>query len=190
MARQLPRKPASTAPVPVDKKPDDGHQQEQTSRLEQRLNDPEWRPLAELVRKKLGEQFSLHWGEVHFLNYGTRNPCPLPYWVTFTVPQLLAVLSRHGPEVARLLLDEVLDDRHAKPVGSKIPADLRTIPLSMKDAAKLMGYGGNRSGVKKLRAAMDARAVMWERHTRQSFVFDRVDFPRENWSEVVPTGPN
>jgi hypothetical protein len=180
----------ATAAAPVEKKPDDSPQQEQAVCLEQQGYDPEWQPLAKHIRKKLGDQFSFHWGEVHFLIHGTRNPCPLPYLVSFTVPQLLAVLSRHSPKGARWLLDVVLGDRHEKPVGYKIPADRRTIPLSMKDAAKLMGYGGNRSGVKKLRAAMDVQAVKWEKHTRQSFVFDRQDFPRENWSKVVPTGPN
>jgi hypothetical protein len=108
------RKSGSTPPAPEEQKPDDSRQQEHAARLEQRLHDPEWRPLAEYIRKKLGEQITLHWGEVHHLIYGTWNPFAPPYRVTFTVPALLAVLSRHSPKGARWLLDDVLENRHEK----------------------------------------------------------------------------
>jgi hypothetical protein len=114
MARQRPHKAGSTATAPDDKRPDESQRQEQAARLEQRLNDPEWRPLAEHVRKKLGDQFTLHWAELRYLAHGTNNPCPLPFSLRFTVPQLLAVLSRHSPKLARRLLDAVLDNRHEK----------------------------------------------------------------------------
>jgi hypothetical protein len=108
------RRSDSTAPAPEEKKPDDSQQEEQAARLEQRRCDQEWRLLAEYIQKKLGEQFALHWGELHYLTHGTWNPCPLPYWVMFTVPQLLAALSRNSPKEARRLLDVVLDNRHEK----------------------------------------------------------------------------
>jgi hypothetical protein len=105
----------STPPAaPEEKQADASQRQAQDAQLEQRVNDPEWRPLAEHVQKKLGEQFTFHWGEVHHLIYGTWNPCPLPFLVTYTVPELLAVLSRCGPRGARRRLDEVLEGRREK----------------------------------------------------------------------------
>jgi hypothetical protein len=46
--------------------------------------------------------------------HGTVNPCPLPFPVHLTLAQLLAVVSRHGPKVARTLLDDVLNGRREK----------------------------------------------------------------------------
>src|SRR5712692_9323745 len=104
-------KHGSTAPAPDEERPDERQRQEHAARLEQRLNDPEWRPLAEQIRKKLGDQFTLDLDEVFYLVHGTagrpRFPWPVPW--TCTVSQLLAVLSRHGPKVARRLLDTVLE---------------------------------------------------------------------------------
>jgi hypothetical protein len=79
------------------------------------------------------------------------------------------------------------DDATTKPV--KISPENRTIPISLRKAARLMGYGDDHTAVKRLRAAVDAGAVVCEKLTRQQFVFDRQDFPHENWSRVIPTGP-
>jgi hypothetical protein len=73
--------------------------------------------------------------------------------------------------------------------AGKIPPECRTVPLSLKQAARLMGYGRRREAQKRLRAAMDTGAVRYERLTRQQYVFDRNDFPAEAWGQVVPSGP-
>jgi len=112
MARQ--RKYGSRAPAPDEKKPDD--KQAQGALLDQRLNDPEWRPLAEHIRKNLGDQFTLEVDEVLCLGHGTfrrpRFPWPMSY--PCTVSKLLAILSRHGPKVGRLLVDDLMGDRREK----------------------------------------------------------------------------
>jgi hypothetical protein len=106
----------SKIPVSDEKKPDEKQRQEQAAQLEQRLNDPEWRPLAEYIRKKLGDQFMLDPNELLCLVHGSTRrpwfPWPAPYLCA--IPKLLAVLSRHGPKVGRLSLDEVLDGRREK----------------------------------------------------------------------------
>jgi hypothetical protein len=56
----------------------------------------------------------LHFGEVYYLIHGWEHTLPLPVSVQLTVPKLLAVVHRHGPKVARTLLDDVLDDRREK----------------------------------------------------------------------------
>lgn len=84
----------------------------------------------------------------------------------------------------------------AKEVGGgrnrrrRIPAARRTKPMSLKDAARWMGYGGDKAGATRLRAAIDIQAVKCEPINRQNYVFDRHDFPRENWSAIIPTDPN
>jgi hypothetical protein len=75
----------------------------------------------------------------------------------------------------------------------RIPPALRTRPLTLQEAALLMGYRYRgktpRQAAKQLKAAMDARAVAFEQITRQQFVFSRNDFPKEVWPKLVPTGP-
>jgi hypothetical protein len=112
MARQRPRKAGPAAAE--EQKPDDSQRQEQAARLERRPNDPEWRPLAEYIRKHLGDQFTLHFGELTYLIHGTKNPVPLPYVLTLAVPQLLEAMSLAGPKVARRRLDAVLAGRREK----------------------------------------------------------------------------
>src|SRR5215472_18621307 len=53
----------------------DQRRQEHAALLEQRANDPEWQPLAEHIRKKLGEEFTLSYDELFFLVKGAyRTP--------------------------------------------------------------------------------------------------------------------
>ena len=95
---------------------DEKQRQEDAARLEQRLNDPEWQPLAAYIRKKLGEEFTLEIDELLFLVHGATQtlrvswPWPWPG----SVARLLAVLSRHSPKGARRLLDTMLAGRREK----------------------------------------------------------------------------
>ncbi|HKB36993.1 MAG TPA: hypothetical protein VKD72_11100, partial [Gemmataceae bacterium] len=76
------------------------------------------------------------------------------------------------------------------PPPGKIPPERRTIPLTKEEAAQLMGYRGKtRARTRQLNEAIKAGAIAYEQLTRQSYVFDRNDFPEENWPKVVPTGP-
>jgi hypothetical protein len=61
---------------------------------------------------------------------------------------------------------------------NKIPPQQRTKPMPLGQAAKLMGYEGNKEKAgKSLRAAMDRGAVRFEKIGRQRFVFSKGDFP-------------
>jgi hypothetical protein len=61
----------------------------------------------------------------------------------------------------------------------------RTIPLPLGEAARLMGYKGDKNlKTKKLRAAIDTGAVTCEKLTRQQFVFDKHQFPKEVWNKL------
>jgi hypothetical protein len=75
----------------------------------------------------------------------------------------------------------------------KIPPHLRTKPLSIKQAAVLMGYCDairfGKQGAKRLKAAMQDRAVAFEKLSRQSYVFSKADFPQNVWGQLDPTGP-
>jgi hypothetical protein len=68
----------------------------------------------------------------------------------------------------------------------KIPLDRRTRPLGLAEAARLMGYEKGRKAGAVLRRAMDAGAVAYEQLTRQSFIFDRNDFPPEAQRQLGP----
>jgi hypothetical protein len=105
----------SAASAREGKRPDKQPTREHAERLEQRLTDPEWRLLGEYIRKQLGNQATLDTEELLYLVHGRngmRLPWPMPR--RCSVAQLLAVLSRHGPQVARRLLDEMLDARREK----------------------------------------------------------------------------
>jgi hypothetical protein len=88
--------------------------QEEAARLEQRLNDPEWQPLATYIRKKLGEEFTLDYDELLYLVHGAARTQPVGWpgaWPG-NVARLLAVLSnRYTPKGARRLLDAMLAGR-------------------------------------------------------------------------------
>jgi hypothetical protein len=70
----------------------------------------------------------------------------------------------------------------------RIPPDERTRPMSLKEAASLMGWVG-RKAAEQLRASMDSGAIKYERLSRQSYVFSRTDFPEEVWGRLIRTDP-
>jgi hypothetical protein len=52
-----------------------------------------------------------------------------------------------------------------------------------------MGYKGKKAG-EILRRAMDDGTVQFSCLTRQSYIFDRNDFPKESHPKLTPTHPN
>jgi hypothetical protein len=76
---------------------------------------------------------------------------------------------------------------------SRIPPENRTRPMTLREAARLMGYARTRNSKKAvvtLRNAMDDGLVPHEKINRQCYVFDRNKFPSEVWSKLTPTDPN
>jgi len=68
-----------------------------------------------------------------------------------------------------------------------IPPERRTCPLALSEAALLMGYPGDKKqAAKQLKRAMEQGAIRYKQLTRQSFVFDREDFPAEARSRLLP----
>jgi hypothetical protein len=80
-----------------------------------------------------------------------------------------------------------IDKRMAKTPGDqkKIPPAKRTRPMSLREAARFMGYGTSRDAAEKLRAAIDAGAVLCETLTRQQHVFSLDDFPKKQWPQAT-----
>jgi hypothetical protein len=78
----------------------------------------------------------------------------------------------------------------------RIPPERRTIPMSKKIAARLMGYTRVVEDWRERRAVKDAVEILTksiddglikaERHSRQRFVFDRNDFPPDVWYKILP----
>jgi hypothetical protein len=104
----------SSAPKPDAEVPDNRRRQEEAARMEQRLSDPAWRPLAQYVRKKLGDQFTLSLADVYYLVHGRKDPWPMTGGLQFTVAEFLAMMSRCSPKTARRLLDALLDSQREK----------------------------------------------------------------------------
>jgi hypothetical protein len=69
-----------------------------------------------------------------------------------------------------------------------IPAERRTRPLGIAEAARLMGFKSKKAG-EVLRRSMDDGAVKYKRLTRQSYVFDRDAFPAAAHPKLTPTDP-
>jgi site-specific DNA-cytosine methylase len=76
-----------------------------------------------------------------------------------------------------------MDERKAR--QKKIPPTKRTRPMSLREAARLMGYGASRDAAEKLRAAIDTGAVPCETLTRQQHVFSLDDFPKKRWPHAT-----
>jgi hypothetical protein len=71
----------------------------------------------------------------------------------------------------------------------KIPPERRTIPLCLKQAARLMGFTQHHSpkkSVEMLSESIRTGDTLAEKQTRQRYIFDRYQFPKEVWSELLP----
>lgn len=68
----------------------------------------------------------------------------------------------------------------------RIPPEHRTIPMSFRRAAKLMGKGCSQDAAEWLSASVADGSIPCEDVSRQSHVFDRRVFPAEVWPEIVP----
>jgi hypothetical protein len=69
---------------------------------------------------------------------------------------------------------------------SKIPPAKRTRPMSLREAARLMGYENSRDAAEKLRAAIKTGALKYEKLTRQQHVFSIDDFPSNIHKQILP----
>jgi hypothetical protein len=56
--------------------------------------------------------------------------------------------------------------------------------MTLKEAARLMGFGGDKKGAQRLRAAINAGTVKEETLNREQHVFSKHDFPREAWDQL------
>jgi hypothetical protein len=82
-------------------------------------------------------------------------------------------------------------------ISGRIPPERRTIPMSKHDAARLMGYtrpdeyGRNRRSTKDavalLTKSMQDGIIKAEQQSRQRYVFDREDFPKEVHHKIIPS---
>lgn len=70
--------------------------------------------------------------------------------------------------------------------GSKIPPEERTIPMSYKRAASLMGKGRSKDAAEWLSASVRDGSIRCEYISRQSHVFSKNDFPKSVWPQILP----
>jgi site-specific DNA-cytosine methylase len=75
--------------------------------------------------------------------------------------------------------------RRQRRAKGKIPPDRRTRPLTLREAARLMGFGGNKGGAAQLKRHIEVRALKAKKQSRQAYVFDRTDFPESNWPKLA-----
>lgn len=134
-------------------------------------------------------------GLTFFVSYHLARNADL---VGFVVQRLLdwSVPDWLPEDVETALRDEWAAARVAimgEAKSPEIPSDLRTIPMTLSRAAKLMGrIGSRKKAAEWLRKCIDDGKVQAEKINRQTYVFSRQAFPKEQWCRVTPkkTGPN
>ena len=87
---------------------------------------------------------------------------------TLTLPEFTALLTKATRNIRR------------------IHPSHQTRPMSLREAARHMGYGSSKDAAEKLRAAIESDAVGHQKRTRQQHIFDRRDFPSEVWQKIIP----
>jgi hypothetical protein len=70
---------------------------------------------------------------------------------------------------------------------AKIPPEQRTRPMTLQEAARLMGYAQSKRAEILSKSIKDG-TVLAEKLSRQSYIFSCGDFPKTVWSKVVPPG--
>ncbi|MHB1422344.1 MAG: hypothetical protein ACYC3I_03940 [Gemmataceae bacterium] len=83
----------------------------------------------------------------------------------------------------KLIRDE-LTDLAPPHQEEKIPPGERTRPMTLKDAARFMGKGGTKAGVKLVRALIKSGVIPCISITRQTHIFRKSDFPSEVRSKI------
>jgi hypothetical protein len=73
--------------------------------------------------------------------------------------------------------------------GGKIAPEDRTIPMSYRRAAKLMGKGNSKDAAEWLAALVKDGSIPCERLTRQTHVFSKRSFHKDVWHQILPHSP-
>jgi hypothetical protein len=81
---------------------------------------------------------------------------------------------------------EVLPSQPADNKTDRIPPEERTIPLTFRRAAKLMGKAGGKDAAEWLSASVKDGSIRCEHITRQTHVFSKLDFPGDAWPLILP----
>jgi hypothetical protein len=84
----------------------------------------------------------------------------------------------------RVTEPEARDQARLLAPRTRIPPAKRTRPMTLREAARLMGHGNSRDAAERLRAAINAGAVPCQTLTRQQHVFSLDDFPTANWPQA------
>lgn len=76
------------------------------------------------------------------------------------------------------------------PVGQVMPATIpsedRTMPMSFRRAARLMGKGDSQDAAEWLSQSVKDGSIPCESVTRQTHFFSRASFPKSAWPQVCP----
>jgi hypothetical protein len=111
------------------------------------------------------------------------------YWQAMNIPAPMPRLTEEqgGQTVSSYIsdLDNMIRTELAEMASNvRIPPEDRTRPMTLKEAAQLMGYEGGKQGASRLSQAIDSGAVKAESRTRQQYVFTKQDFPKEVWQRL------
>jgi hypothetical protein len=109
-----------------------------------------------------------------------------------TVPKKKRIpyLPGHWLPILRLCRKKIADsldtplwcDKVKSLAATRVPRirpEYRTRPMTLREAARLMGYGQSKDASERLRAAIKAGAVPCETLTRQQHIFSKKAFPSE-----------
>jgi hypothetical protein len=69
---------------------------------------------------------------------------------------------------------------------AKIPANERTVPMSYRRAAQLMGKGNSQDAAEWLAKSVRDGNIPCEHVTRQTHVFSKSNFPKTVWPQILP----
>jgi hypothetical protein len=99
-------------------------------------------------------------------------------------------LTKYLWSIVKVAADTIERSRAARQrrVPHTIPSDRRSRPMTLAEAAKLMGYRGNRRNIaKRLKQQLEDNGSRFETINRQTYVFDVDDFPATVRHKLLPS---
>jgi hypothetical protein len=102
-------------------------------------------------------------------------PAHFPAWIFEAAHEQAAQTISTLVEAVNAAAREALAEQPA--ITKPIPPEYRTKPMSLRKAARLMGFTDSKDGAEYLRAAIRDGSIRCESLTRQTHVFDKRQFP-------------
>jgi len=103
--------------------------------------------------------------------------------------QALAKVRREIETIPRIIVRMEGRSRKRAP-KAPIPPEDRTIPMSYRRAATLMGKGASKDAAEWVSACVADGTIRCEHKSRQAHVFSKQDFPKGVWRSILPSSSN